>query len=51
MQKKSRVELVAQFGYRLRTSVLDPLPGLIQARRIESQFVAGLQFFPGHHDG
>jgi hypothetical protein len=41
MQKKSRVEQIAQFGDIFRTAVFDPLPGLIQARGIESQFVDG----------
>ena len=51
MQKKSRVEQVAKFGDIPRTIVLDPLPCLIQARGIESQFVAELEPFSGHHDG
>jgi hypothetical protein len=29
MQKKSRVEQIAQFGDIFRTAVLDPLPGFI----------------------
>jgi hypothetical protein len=51
MQKKSRVEQIAQFGDIFRSAMLDPLPGLIQSRGIESQFVAGLQLVSGHHDG
>ena len=50
MKKKSRVEHVAKLADILRITVFDLLPCNIQAWGIKSQFVAGLKFFPRHHN-